>query len=84
MSDTLQADQGALRRPPTAAAHRMRRHRIRRQRGLRCLSIEFREREIAALIARGLLARESQDDSTAVRDALYAHLDRTLGGFRDA
>jgi len=42
--------------PPTperagsAAAERMRRHRERRREGLRCLTIEFRETEIDALV----------------------------------
>ena len=58
----------------------MRLHRARKSAGLRCLTLEVREAEIAALIRKGLLHCESQQDSTAVRNALYALLDRHLGG----
>lgn len=61
------------------AAARMRRHRERRRDGLRCLRIELRETEIDALISMGLLKAETRNDLKAVRDAFYAHLDRTLG-----
>ena len=59
--------------------HRMRLHRARRSAGLRCLTLEVRESEIAALIRKGLLSPASQKDSTAIRNALYAMLDRQLG-----
>jgi hypothetical protein len=72
--------------PPTtepvtrsAAAERMRLHRERRQKGLRCLLIELRETEVDALIRKGLLKSETRNNSRAVTDALYAFLDRTLG-----
>ena len=68
--------------PPTAApathspaAERMRLHRERRRKGLRCLTIELRETEIDALIGKKGVARNDED---AIRDALYAHLERTL------
>jgi len=68
--------------PPTAApanrstaAERMRAHRQRRRDGLRCLTIELRETEIDALIGKKADAR---NDADAIRDALYAHLERTL------
>jgi hypothetical protein len=61
------------------AAARMRRHRERRRDGMRCLRIELRATEIDALIDRGLLKAETRNDLNAVRDAFYAHLDRTLG-----
>src|SRR5579872_185007 len=61
------------------AAARMRRHRERRRDGLKCLSIELRATEIDALISRGMLKSDTRNDPSAVRDALYAHLDRTLG-----
>jgi hypothetical protein len=60
----------------SAAAERMRAHRQRRQDGLRCLTIELRESEIAVLIGEKGVACNDLD---AVRDALYAHLERTLG-----
>jgi hypothetical protein len=61
------------------AAERMRLHRERRRHGLRCLTIELRETEIEALIRKGLLKPETRNDPSAVSDALYAHLDGTLG-----
>jgi hypothetical protein len=71
--------------PPTAApatssaaAERMRRHRERRRDGLRCLTIELRETEINALICKELLKPETRNDHSAIIDALYAFLDRTL------
>jgi hypothetical protein len=65
----------------TAAAERMRRHRQRRRDGLRCLTIELRETEIDALIAKGLLKRETRNDPNAVSQALYDFLDGALGDF---
>ena len=61
------------------AAERMRLHRRRRRLGLRCLMIELRETEIDTLIRKGLLKPETRNDTKAVRRALYAHLDHTLG-----
>ena len=65
--------------PRSPAAERMRRHRQRRRDGLRCLIIELRETEIEALIGMGLLKAELRDHPEAVSDALYEHLNRTLG-----
>jgi hypothetical protein len=65
--------------PRSAAAERMRLHRERRRQGLRCLMIELRETEIDALIRKGLLKADARNDLQAVGEALYAHLDRTLG-----
>jgi hypothetical protein len=62
-----------------AAAERMRLHRERRRQGLRCLMIELRETEIDALIRKGLLKSETRNNPIALRKALYAFLDRTLG-----
>jgi hypothetical protein len=61
------------------AAARMRLHRERRRQGLRCLVIELRETEIDVLIGNGLLNSETRHDPRVVREALYAHLDQTLG-----
>ena len=60
------------------AADRMRRHRQRRRDSLRCLVIELRETEIDALTRNGLLEPEMRNDTSAIIDALYAHLDRTI------
>jgi hypothetical protein len=61
------------------AADRMRRHRERRRSGLRCLTIEIREAEVAELIRRGLLKPETRNDHNAIIEALYVHLERSLG-----
>jgi hypothetical protein len=63
----------------TSAAERMRLHRERRRHGLRCLMIELRETEIDALIRMGLLSAKARNNLRAVSEALYDHLDRTLG-----
>jgi hypothetical protein len=56
----------------------MTRHRNRRRKGLRCVTIEVRETEIDVLIRRGRLARDSRADLAAVRKALYGFLDDHL------
>jgi hypothetical protein len=56
---------------PSPAAARMRLHRDRRRRGLRCLMIELRETEIDALIGKRLLNSETRNDPGAVCDAIY-------------
>ena len=63
----------------TPAAERMRLHRERRRRGLRCLMIELRETDVDALICGGLLEHETRNDRNAVLKALYGHFNRTLG-----
>ena len=63
----------------SSGAQRMRLHRKRRRAGLRCLTVELRETEIDALIRKNLLKAETRNDPRAIRKALYAHLDRTLG-----
>jgi hypothetical protein len=65
--------------PISVSAARMRLHRDRRRKGLRCLTIEVRESEIGALVRRGLLGPEMQDQPGAVAVALYEFLDLTLG-----
>jgi hypothetical protein len=65
----------AAAKPRSSAAERMRAHRQRRRDGLRCLTIELRETEIDALLGKKADAR---NDADAIRDALYAHLERTL------
>jgi hypothetical protein len=66
------------RRACSAAADRMRRHRERRRHGLRCLTIEVRTMEIDTLVDKGLLKFETRNDSNAIKQALYAFLDRAL------
>jgi hypothetical protein len=65
--------------PPTSTpAERMRAHRQRRRDGLRCLTIELRDTEIDALVRKELLKPETRNDTSAIIDALYVFLDRTL------
>ena len=66
-------------RHPSAAA-RMRLHRLRKQSGLSCLTVEIRDTEITALVRKGLLQPDSRHDLKAVRTAMYVFLDRSLGG----
>ena len=63
---------------PSTVARRMRLHRARKLAGLRCLTLEVRATEIAALVRRGLLRSDNQNDDCAVRDAFYVLLDRSL------
>jgi hypothetical protein len=76
MTDTTLAAPPTRSRSP--GAERMRRHRDRRQKGLRCLRIELRETEIDVLIRRGRLAGDSRGDLAAVRTVLYGFLDDYL------
>jgi hypothetical protein len=64
---------------PSPAAMRMRRTRERRRDGLRSLWTELRETEVATLISKKLLTADARNDDNAVRTALYAHFDLTLG-----
>jgi len=61
------------------SARRMRLHRARRQKALRCVTVELREREIDALVAKKLLLCGSRGDNAAIRKALYSYLDGSLG-----
>jgi hypothetical protein len=65
--------------PRSPAAQRMRLHRQRRRDGRRWLSIELWETEIERLVTKGLLKADARNASDAIRDALYAFLDGTLG-----
>jgi hypothetical protein len=63
---------------PSPSAARMARHRQRRRKGLRCVTIELREAEIDMLVRRRRLAPDSRDDLAAVRKALYGFFDDHL------
>jgi hypothetical protein len=56
----------------------MARHRNRRRKGLKCVTIELRDTEIDVLIRRGRLAADSRGDLGAVKSALYSFLDDML------
>ena len=62
----------------SAAAERMRAHRERRRMGLRCVTVQLREKEIQVLIQKGFLKADARNDVYAIRDAVHAYLDRTL------
>ena len=61
------------------AAERMRRHRERRKKKLRCPTIQIREREIDELTRKGFLAADARNDPRSVTMALYEFFERTLG-----
>jgi hypothetical protein len=75
---TTELDTAAYPRSPSAAALRMRRHRERRRRAMRCITIELRETEVTALIRKGLLRDDARNNLQAVKKAFYGFLDRTL------
>jgi hypothetical protein len=60
------------------AAERMRRHRKRRRKGLRCVTIELRETEIEVLVKRALLKADARNNTRAIREALYQYFESTL------
>jgi hypothetical protein len=64
---------------PSAPALRMRRHRERRRKGLRCLTLQVRDREIDALVRKGLLTDETRNVVGEINAAFYKFLDLTLG-----
>ena len=70
---------GAL--PPLSAAERVARSRERRKAGFIGLWIEIHNSDISGLVRDGLLARDrgSDKDKAAIKAALYAHFERTLG-----
>jgi hypothetical protein len=61
-----------------APAARMRLHRKRKRRGLRCITVELRNSEVLALITKGFLQRGRHDDRRALVDAVHTFLDQTL------
>jgi hypothetical protein len=62
----------------SSAAERMKLHRERKKKGMRCLMIELRETEIDSLIRKGFLKADARNDAEAILDGLYAYLDREL------
>ena len=63
---------------PSTGALRQQLYRQRKKRGLQCIQVEIRHTEIHALIRQGLLVASEASTATAIRSALYKHLDRTL------
>ena len=62
----------------STSAERMRTHRQRIRRGLKCLSIELRISEIKELTKRGFVAEASAKSTQEIRKGLYAFLDHNL------
>jgi hypothetical protein len=62
----------------SASTLRMRLHRQRRSRNLRCVMVELREREIDALIHRTGLPPDDRADHAAIRKVLYGFFDYHL------
>ena len=62
----------------STSAERMKWHRARRASGLRSVTIEVRDTEVAEMTRRGLLAPQAAADTVAIRDAIHALLDRHL------
>jgi hypothetical protein len=63
----------------STSAVRMIRHRERRRRGLRCVTIAMDEFQIEGLIRRGWLDRVQRADRAAIRKALAFYLHDNLG-----
>ena len=57
----------------SSAAERMKLHRERKKKGMRCLTIELRETEIDALIRKGFLKSDTRNDTQAIIDGLYSY-----------
>lgn len=57
-----------------SSKHRMRLHRLRRSRGLRCLTLEIRDAEVQALKAKNIIPEEPSEAD--IKNALYSILDR--------
>jgi len=65
-------------RTVSSSARRMRVHRKRRHRGMRCVRIQVHVTEIEALIRKGYLDPKSRDDCDAVESAIGAFVDDAL------
>ena len=62
----------------STSAVRMRQHRERRRKRMRCLTIELRNSEIEEFIRRKRLSPEDRDDPKALRRTVHQYLDDTL------
>jgi hypothetical protein len=63
----------------SSAVLRMRLHRERRRRGLRCATVALPEAQINGLIRKGWLPRAERADRTAIGNALLQYLCDNLG-----
>ena len=62
----------------SSSTERMRVHRQRLKRGLKCVTVELRTSEIKELIRRGFVTEATATPTESIRQALYAFLDRNL------
>jgi hypothetical protein len=53
-----------------SSTERSRRHRQRRRRGTRCITVTVNELEVSALIFKGYLAEEDRNDAEAIKAAI--------------
>ena len=58
----------------STSAERMRLHRYRRENGLRCITLEIREKDIFALVRNGFLAPHEHKSDIAIKKALSRFL----------
>ena len=65
-------------RPRTQTAERMKRHRQRRRQGYRTYLVDLHDSEVDHLTDEGFLAREYQNDTNQVVQALYAFLGQAI------
>jgi hypothetical protein len=56
----------------------MRLHRLRKSKGLRCLTLELRDSEVDAMVRRGLIGDAQRNDFGAIRRAIYNMLEHNL------
>jgi hypothetical protein len=71
-------DASLPKRTLSSSTQRMRVHRKRRHRGMRCVRIQVHMTEIDALIRKGYLDPKSRDDRDAVDAAIGAFVDDAL------
>jgi hypothetical protein len=53
-----------------SSAARMKRHRARRRRGTRCITVHVNENEVATLVAGGYLSDEARGEPVAIKAAI--------------
>ena len=53
-----------------SSAARTRRHRERRRRGTRCVTVDVNQSELDALVVRGYLSEEERDNGMAIKKAI--------------
>jgi hypothetical protein len=63
-----------VRQKPLNSAERLARHRLRRSRGLRCITIELRDVEVEAVLGEGFSS--DCDQLVRIKAAIYLILDR--------